>query len=498
MATSRRDRAIQRRVRAAAAAERALAGDLARLIDRTASAAADAAGRGDRDLALSAPQRFERAIADAIVRRGVASAADVAEVVLQDVGRPRAKRRIDPNIEAVERAVTGWLRDLAARKARGITETSREQIGRALAEGYAAGENSRTIARRIRDKVGGAAAKARAETIARTETHSASERGAYVAAISTGLELDKEWGATADVRTRPTHAAADGQTVDAFEMFRVGDTLLRYPGDPDGSARETVNCRCVALYLPRAPGRPSSASAAAARSPVAEVIGEAEYDSLARDVAPVLSAPDTPESALSRDEAVAIRWYTTRGGPRLNEAFRTGRARSGEVEVAAAIARGLDRLPGYDGLVFRRIVMPPGEALAIWRPGQVWMDEAFLSASTARRRTRRGNVRFVIVSRTGRPIAALSDKPGQAEVLFQRGTRFEVTAVRRDGDKVEVELMEIGDAKRAEFSRAAREAFAAWDAIDADPNAPEYDEDLFERMTAGCNTPEFIARHAKR
>jgi hypothetical protein len=52
------------------------------------------------------------------------------------------------------------------------------------------------------------------------------------------------WNAVGDDRTRETHADADGQEVPLGDSFDVGDDQLAYPGDPLGSAEETINCRC--------------------------------------------------------------------------------------------------------------------------------------------------------------------------------------------------------------------------------------------------------------
>jgi len=57
-----------------------------------------------------------------------------------------------------------------------------------------------------------------------------------------GLKLKKEWISTIDKRTRASHRALQGETVGLDETFSNG---LRYPGDPRGSASETIMCRCT-------------------------------------------------------------------------------------------------------------------------------------------------------------------------------------------------------------------------------------------------------------
>jgi len=86
----------------------------------------------------------------------------------------------------------------------------------------------------------------RLETIARTETMRMSNAGAGALYKDWGVHR-KEWLATNDSRTRPSHSAANGQVVSIDQKFEVGGALLMQPGDPSGPPGETVNCRCTVL-----------------------------------------------------------------------------------------------------------------------------------------------------------------------------------------------------------------------------------------------------------
>ena len=61
-----------------------------------------------------------------------------------------------------------------------------------------------------------------------------------------GVKVKKRWVATLDERTRDSHQALDGDTIDVEERFANG---LMYPGDPNGAAKEVFNCRCKIIQI---------------------------------------------------------------------------------------------------------------------------------------------------------------------------------------------------------------------------------------------------------
>ena len=87
--------------------------------------------------------------------------------------------------------------------------------------------------------------RASAVRAARTSVTGAQNAGrldSYKAAAEMGIELQKEWIATLDGRTRHSHRRLDGETVGYDEKFSNG---CRYPGDPRGKPAEVYNCRCT-------------------------------------------------------------------------------------------------------------------------------------------------------------------------------------------------------------------------------------------------------------
>jgi SPP1 gp7 family putative phage head morphogenesis protein len=88
----------------------------------------------------------------------------------------------------------------------------------------------------------------RAMAIARTETGIASSIAQHETYAQNDVQK-KEWLATMDDRTRPSHAEANGQIVGIDEPFQVGDAELMHPCDPSGPAEEVINCRCDELPI---------------------------------------------------------------------------------------------------------------------------------------------------------------------------------------------------------------------------------------------------------
>jgi len=98
----------------------------------------------------------------------------------------------------------------------------------------------------------------RRELIARTETMRASNMGSHALFKSAGVQL-KEWQATLDDRTRPSHLVAmedyrEGGRIGPIPLdspFMVGGHAMMYPGDPSAPIEEFANCRCTTLpYIP--------------------------------------------------------------------------------------------------------------------------------------------------------------------------------------------------------------------------------------------------------
>lgn len=150
-------------------------------------------------------------------------------------------------------AVTAHLSQVSNRMVRTPADVY-DTVAAAIARGAGAGESIPKITDRV-DHILSARNveqwRGRAVTVSRTETLGALNAGradAHAAvAEELGGEFENVWLATLDARVRRDHLAADGQRVPVGTPFTVGGEHLLYPGDPAGSAAQTVNCRCTTL-----------------------------------------------------------------------------------------------------------------------------------------------------------------------------------------------------------------------------------------------------------
>lgn len=133
----------------------------------------------------------------------------------------------------------------------GITERMANRISKTIEIGRADGLTLPQITKLVSDKFL-PISRSRAALIARTETHSAASfaNHAYHKTVEKdlGLKMLKQWVSTNDGRTRSSHSAANGQTVDMNEDFLIGGTPMGFAGDSKGGAKNVINCRCVIVY----------------------------------------------------------------------------------------------------------------------------------------------------------------------------------------------------------------------------------------------------------
>lgn len=121
------------------------------------------------------------------------------------------------------------------------------QLQSAMTKSILAGDSIPHIAKRLSNELSVTNRKA-AERYARTAATGAQNAGrvdAYKRAQGMGIEMEQEWLATLDGRTRHEHRYLDGQHVPVGKPFTVDGYELRFPGDPAGPGYLIWNCRCT-------------------------------------------------------------------------------------------------------------------------------------------------------------------------------------------------------------------------------------------------------------
>ena len=119
----------------------------------------------------------------------------------------------------------------------------------AAVQGLGAEETARYILRRTTDMN-----RNRVNRIVRTESVRAMNIGSMVGANESKIVLDKIWITARDERVRGSHRRLDnnrfndGEPIDMADVFPNG---CAFPGDPNGSGKETIQCRCRLGFVAR-------------------------------------------------------------------------------------------------------------------------------------------------------------------------------------------------------------------------------------------------------
>lgn len=135
-----------------------------------------------------------------------------------------------------------------------LTETTQEQIRRALSDAAAQGLTNQATARLIASYTVGVIGRNRAALIARTEVTTASNLAKIEGAKEYFKEIGetggyKMWISRADSKVRPDHVSVNETAVPFNEPFDVGGFEGQQPGDPKLPAKERVRCRCTFVTL---------------------------------------------------------------------------------------------------------------------------------------------------------------------------------------------------------------------------------------------------------
>lgn len=125
---------------------------------------------------------------------------------------------------------------------------NRQKFTASIAQSILQGESIPNTAKRLTEVLNmDERMAARAARTAMTSAENAGRTDSYRRAHGMGIDLEQEWLATTDERTRESHRELDGQHVPVGKSFMVPSNghLIRFPGDPAAHGSETWNCRCT-------------------------------------------------------------------------------------------------------------------------------------------------------------------------------------------------------------------------------------------------------------
>ncbi len=156
--------------------------------------------------------------------------------------------------ERMKELITQYFATDILNTSNGITETTKDLIREVFTNAYEIGLGINDIIQQLENTE---LSRIRARLIARTETVTAANQGAYFVAKDTGLLLNKEWLSAHDSRVRHDHQLIDGQIVSMDDYFKLPDYVtMKLPGArvmENGlptPAKAVVNCRCTTLFNP--------------------------------------------------------------------------------------------------------------------------------------------------------------------------------------------------------------------------------------------------------
>lgn len=121
---------------------------------------------------------------------------------------------------------------------------NQQQIQSVMTQAMIQGKSIPKIAKDLAERVGerNSYSHIRAARTMVTSAENAGRLDSYRRSQDMGIEMQKQWMATHDGRTRHSHRDIDGETIPIEEEFGNG---LMFPADPDGPPEEVYNCRCT-------------------------------------------------------------------------------------------------------------------------------------------------------------------------------------------------------------------------------------------------------------
>lgn len=205
----------------------------------------------DNDNILSAIEKVVKGNSDKwwklLKATWIAVASESGNNILKDL---KSIKAIDNDYNVHMAETQKYINEITAEKVNQITDTTRNKIKK-LFEFYLLQGNSEIDVKIIIDELYSSEfMNTRTKIISNTEVTAASNYGALMAAKQSGIKLNKTWVFVNDIMVRDTHHNMDGYpAIGLDDYFIVGNSMMRYPGDPNGEAKEIINCRCRLRFI---------------------------------------------------------------------------------------------------------------------------------------------------------------------------------------------------------------------------------------------------------
>jgi len=173
------------------------------------------------------------------------------------IGRVSSVPIMLPSIDSTSE-LSNVLDSYRAELIRNITDDIRNDIAKRVKRAIITGVRPDDLVSELADLNNGVLLKynKRITTIVRTEYSTILNMAEYNEILKQGSiypNLKKMWVHTGALggsyQPRPSHMAASGQTVRFDEPFIVDGEKLMFPSDPNGSARNVINCGCVMIPI---------------------------------------------------------------------------------------------------------------------------------------------------------------------------------------------------------------------------------------------------------
>jgi hypothetical protein len=145
----------------------------------------------------------------------------------------------------MDAALKEYFATIGGQHIKDINATSLKRIQSAFQTALENNEGFRGAERRLIKEVG--MSKTRARMIARTESVMVTNACKFTQAELMPIEMEKTWRHDHPKMPRDWHIGLSGITIDLNEKFNADGTLMKHPGDPNGGAKNNINCKCTML-----------------------------------------------------------------------------------------------------------------------------------------------------------------------------------------------------------------------------------------------------------